>query len=238
MRLHVPPAALAAGRVELAGEPFHHLVHVLRARRGDRVTLFDGAGREAEATVETLGEAGATLCAGEPREVPRPAVDLTLLLGLLKGEKMDLVVQKGTELGMTRLVPLAVAHAVVRLDEARHGGRLARWEKIAREAARQCGRADVPEITPVVAPDEAFRAATGLRLCFHEREPAPLAPLLVGAPPAATLAVGPEGGFSSAEIAAARHTGFHVVSLGPRVLRAETAAIAALAICSHALAPA
>src|SRR5512134_3176390 len=107
MRLHV--AALAAGRVELSGEAFHHLVRVLRARRGDRVILFDGAVREAA----------------------RTGVELTLLLGLLKGEKMDLVVQKATELGVTRIVPLASAHAVVRLDDARGRSRVARWEKIA-----------------------------------------------------------------------------------------------------------
>jgi 16S rRNA (uracil1498-N3)-methyltransferase len=233
MRLHV--AALAAGRVELTGEPFHHLAHVLRARRGDRVVLFDGAGREADAVVDAVAADAALLTAGPPRAAAGATVELTLLVGLLKGEKMDWVVQKATELGVTRIVPLAAAHAVVRLDGARRASRIARWEKIAREAARQSGRADVPAVAAVTPPATAFvDTHSPLRLLFHERDAAPVAPHL-GPYPAAALAVGPEGGFAPDEVAAARAAGWQVVSLGPRILRAETAALAALAIVGHAL---
>jgi 16S rRNA (uracil1498-N3)-methyltransferase len=237
MRLFV--ARLAAGRLEVDGEGYHHLARVLRARRGDRVVLFDGAGVEADATVEDVGESTLALAVGAPRPAAVAGAPLTLLLGLLKGEKMDLVVQKATELGVARLVPLASAHAVVRLeDDARREARRARWQRIAREAARQSGRADVPEIAAVVEPRAAFAAAPpeALRLLFHERGAPPLRQLLGDRRPAAVVAaVGPEGGFAPVEVEEARAAGFLPCGLGPRILRAETAAIAALAVLAYAV---
>jgi 16S rRNA (uracil1498-N3)-methyltransferase len=236
MRLRLE--ALAAGPVELRGEAFHYLAHVLRARRGDRLVLFDGAGREAEATVDIVGDDALVLTAGEPRAAAPAGVPVTLLLSLLKGEKMDLVVQKATELGVARVVPLASAHAVVRLDGDRRESRRARWQKIAADAARQCGRADVPEIAEILTPQEAFAAAPAraMRLVFHERDAPPLRRVLGDAlPEEVVAAVGPEGGFAAAEIEAARAAGFLPAGLGPRVLRAETAAIAALAVLAFAL---
>ena len=236
MRLRVDE--LAAGPVELRGEAFHYLARVLRARRGDRVVLFDGAGREAEATVDNVGEDNLMVTAGEPRAAATTGVPVTLILALLKGEKMDLVVQKATELGVARIVPVASAHAVVRLDGERRDSRRGRWRKIASEATRQCGRADIPDIAEILTPEAAFSAAPphALRLIFDERDDPPLRQLLGSAPPVEVVAaVGPEGGFAPAEVEAARSAGFLPAGLGPRVLRAETAAIAALAMLSVAL---
>jgi 16S rRNA (uracil1498-N3)-methyltransferase len=230
---------LEAGRLEIAGEGFHYLVHVLRARRGDAVVLFDGAGREADATVEAVSAGALVLAVGPSRAAAGAAVAITLLLGILKGEKMDLVVQKATELGAARVVPLATARAVVRLQGSRGDARRVRWERIAREAARQARRADVPEIAPPAALADALAAspATALRLLFHEGDDAgPLRPALEPpAPSTVAVAIGPEGGFAPDEVALARDAGFQVVGLGKRVLRAETAAIAALAIVGYAL---
>jgi 16S rRNA (uracil1498-N3)-methyltransferase len=233
-RLHLPE--LAAGRVEIHGAGFHHLARVLRARRGDRVVLFDGAGREADAVVESIGDDALVLEVAAPREAITGGVSITLLVGLLKGEKMDWVVQKATELGVARLVPVVTDRAVVRLDEARAGARLARWARIAAEAARQSRRADVPEIATPVTLAEALAAAPphALRILCHEGEAAPLAGALRPTPEL-VIGVGPEGGFAPDEVTAARDAGFSVVGLGPRVLRAETAALAALAIADHLL---
>ena len=236
MRLHVKE--LSAGRLELRGEAFHYLARVLRVRREDRVVLFDGAGREADATVDSVGEEALVLTAGELRAAAAGGVPLTLLIALLKGEKMDLVVQKATELGVSRLVPLASAHAVVRLGDDRRDSRRGRWQKIASEAARQSGRADVPEIAEILPPEAAFAAAPpqALRLIFDERDAPPLRQVLADARPVEVVAaVGPEGGFAPAEVDAARAAGFLPAGLGPRVLRAETAAIASLAMLRFAL---
>jgi 16S rRNA (uracil1498-N3)-methyltransferase len=223
---------LAEGPRVLTGAGFHHLVHVLRARAGDTVVLFDGRGSEAEARVVRLWPTELLLQVGEVRRAGRAPVAVGLLVALLKGEKMDWVVQKATELGTARIVPVAAANAVVKLDEARGASRRERWERIAREAARQCGRADVPEIAEVVPFAEALAGATGWRLLLDERERGVSLRTLVPAPPprAVTVAVGPEGGFTPDEVAAGRAAGFAPCGLGPRVLRAETAAIAALAV--------
>lgn len=226
MRLLV--AGLRAGRLTVGGDGFHHLVRVLRARPGDRVVLFDGAGREADAVVVAVEGGEATLDAAEPRQAAPATTPITLHLALLKGEKMDWVVQKATELGVARIVPVETAHTVVRLSGERAGTRAQRWRKIAAEAARQCGRADVPEIDEPTPIEQTLRRPAPVRLFLHETATTPLPPTIAGAP--IWVAVGPEGGFSPAEVEAARAAGWSIVGLGPRVLRAETAALAILAI--------
>lgn len=241
-RLHV--ASLDSPSVIVTGDDHGYLCRVLRLRVGDELVLFDGAGREAPARIVTIdpGPGAVELALTAP---PGPAVvapaplALTLILGLLKGEKMELVVQKATELGVARIVPVSCARSVVRLDAARAGGRADRWRKIAREAARQCGRADTPTLTPVTSFAEAVAAAPAdaFRAIFYEdaRAVSLRRALPAMRPPAAVLAVGPEGGFDADEVAQARAAGFVVVGFGPRVLRAETAAIAALAVLGFAL---
>ena len=239
-RLWVPQ--LAAGRVAVSGADYRYLARVLRLGPGAPVTLFDGRGREARARVEVVdaGRGELVLWAEAPEAQAAPAaLDLTLLIALLKAEKMDLVVQKATELGAARIVPVRAARSVVRLDPARAAAKVTRWRTIAREAARQCGRSGVPAIAEPcdlaealkVGPGDAWRAiffegarASSLRAALPD-EPAT----------AAVLAVGPEGGFEDAEIDLARAAGFAVIGLGPRTLRAETDALAALAAVGYAL---
>jgi 16S rRNA (uracil1498-N3)-methyltransferase len=242
-RLYVDPARLASGSLRVDGADFRYLARVLRLREGDPVTLFDGQGHEAPARIAAIDADAAALelsvdavaaAARDPRRLP-----ITLLIALLKGEKMDLVVQKATELGVERLVPVAAARSVVHLDAARGAARVARWRKIAREAARQCDRADTPEIASIAGFAEALRlpAEGAFRVIFHEgARAASLRAALPAAPPrAAVVAVGPEGGFDAREIDAAEQAGFAVVGFGPRILRAETAAIAAISVVGYAL---
>ncbi len=243
-RLFVPPASLAAGALALGGEDHRYLARVLRVRAGDELVLFDGAGREARARIARVELA---LVHVVVEEAHRPADDeralrpITLLAAILKGDRTDLVVQKATELGVARIVPICGERSIVRLDEARARSRHARWEKVAREAARQCGRADSPVIDPAVTLAVATLAAAApadaLRLVLHERARShPLRTALTPPPDAGVVfATGPEGGWSNAEVDAAVTAGFLAVGLGPRVLRAETAAIAGMAILAYAL---
>jgi 16S rRNA (uracil1498-N3)-methyltransferase len=240
-RLFVAPARLQGERVTLAGEEHRRVCRVLRLQAGDRVTLFDGQGGECEAVLQPPTGRSVEAVIVARRAVAAPAgPSLTLLVGLTKGERMELVVQKATELGVARLWPVVTARAVPRLEAERAAGRRTRWLTIAREAARQCGRADTPvidEITPFAVALAAF-PASALRLLFWEEAASvPLRACLPATAPAqVVLAVGPEGGFAPDEVAAAEAAGFRVAGLGPRTLRAETAAIVALALVGYALA--
>jgi 16S rRNA (uracil1498-N3)-methyltransferase len=228
-------APLAEGAVALVGEARHYLGRVLRARIGERVVLFDGAGAEADATVVSFTEEALVLDVGPPRAGERTA-EIVLLVGLLKSDKLEWVIQKTTELGVTRIVPVAARHSISRVEGERAAGKVARWRKIAEEAARQSRRADVPEIDEVTGFSEALALAPpgAWRVIFHEGERGQrlVPPVGVGA---VCAAVGPEGGFADEEIAAAQAAGFHVAGLSRYVLRAETAAISAVAILAHCI---
>ncbi|HXU00062.1 MAG TPA: 16S rRNA (uracil(1498)-N(3))-methyltransferase [Polyangia bacterium] len=240
-RLFVPPDRLRAIPITVSGDEHHHLARVLRARPGDTITLFDGAGAEARARVVRVGRtetelaveagvgAGADAAPDDGRAARTP---LVLLTAVPRGGRMDFLVQKCCELGVARIIPVTTARSVARPEP----GRRARWEKIAREAARQCGRADVPV---VAAPAElaAALAAPDLperRVVLSPDAAArPLRALLPDRAPTAVL-VGPEGGLAAAEAEAARAAGFVPASLGPLILRVETAAIVAVALAAEA----
>ena len=248
-----PSGGAAAREVVLSAEESRHLRDVLRLRAGDEATVFDGEGREFACVVRESGGgrggrgeargAAAVLDVRGPVEPPRPESPLALVLAvaLLKGEKFDLVVQKATELGVRAVVPVVTRRADVRLRDARDAGaRLERWRRLALEAAKQSGRARVPAVAEPVEFSEFVALSPSedaLRLMFSERDGATLAEALIGMgaadAPALTALVGPEGGWESEEIDAALASGWRVVTLGGRVLRAETAAIAVAALLQH-----
>jgi 16S rRNA (uracil1498-N3)-methyltransferase len=239
-RLFVPPERLRDDIVVLGSDDHRYLIRVLRLRAGDEVVLFDGTGQEARARIERISPRAAELRVLERAQAAVPVgPEITLLVGIPKGEKMEFVVQKATELGAARIVPVRSARFIGPQEVTRQAARRQRWIKIAREAARQCGRADVPEVSAPVdfasalatAPEDALRLlfweeARGVRL--RERLPA-------AKPARIVLLVGPEGGFEAQEVELARKAGFEVVGLGPRTLRAETAAMAILAVVGYAL---
>jgi len=235
-RLYVPRARLAGEGVTLTGPEHRHLARVLRARPGETLTLFDGAGGEVEAEVVRIDREATELRLGARRAVAGPAVAITLLSAVPRGSRMDFLVQKTAELGVARIIPVLTERSVARPEA--EAGRRARWEKIAQEAARQCGRADVPVVDAPVALPEAL-ARRGLperRLALFEGERSrSLRAALGGAAPGPTaLLVGPEGGFVAPELAAAEAAGFESVGLGARILRVETAAIVAVALVAEA----
>lgn len=223
-RLHVP-ALPPAGVVALPEEEAAHLVRVLRARPGDVVRLFDGRGREVEAVVGAAGRSGASAEIVRAVDAPRPAREVTLCAAVPRGERMEWLVEKCTEAGAARILPLAARRSVRR--EAGPNA-LRRWRRAAVEAAKQCGRADVPEVAEPAPVAEVLRRCEGQPL-FEARPEASVcaAQALRGAGPVA-LFVGPEGGLDAEESAALEAAGALGFSLGPLVLRVETAALLAV----------
>lgn len=230
-RFFVPAASLAGDAIDISGEPLHHLRTVLRLGPGTEVLLLDGAGNCCRARLETVGRdrAAATITARwAEEEHPCP---LRLLQSLPKGDKFDLVLQKGTELGISCFQPVLSGRAVSRPET----GRTPRWERIVTEAARQSRRPRLPQLAPLLPLAAALASVSEpLKLVFWEKGARPLAEALPLRPPAGiALLVGPEGGFAENEVAAVTAAGFVPVHLGPRILRTETAGLAAAAVLQY-----
>jgi 16S rRNA (uracil1498-N3)-methyltransferase len=241
-RCFVPAALAGQSQLMLPEGPSTHIARVLRLRAGAALTLFDGRGGEFEATILAVDKHGVRVELGTHRAIEREApVAVTLLQCVIRAERMDFIVQKATELGVAAIVPVQSRHGVVRLDESAMQRRQRHWQAIATGACEQCGRNRIPELhAPVgfeVACTGEYGAAgagsqarllldpAGTRSLAQTLESPPLKPLT-----AVSVMIGPEGGFGDDEIALAREHGFQICSLGPRVLRAETAPIAALAV--------
>src|ERR1044071_3101943 len=238
-RFFLPREKFRGDRAVIDGQELTHLGRVLRLHTGDAVTLFDYSGREHDAVIDFLTESRGELRILRSYESGRdPALPITLAVGLTKGEKLDFVVEKATELGVGAVMPFSSAYSVPKLDSEKIGKRTERWRKIAVSAAKQCGRARVPEILPVCDFRELIdqsRTET-LKIIFWEKETERSLQQIFAVPPypkALLLAVGPEGGFAAAEAEAAASKDFLSVQIGRRILRAETAALAALALAQH-----
>jgi 16S rRNA (uracil1498-N3)-methyltransferase len=216
----------------------HHLLDVLRVTDSDRVECVDGAGRWYAARVARRSKRELQLDIVEQGQEPRSTLAVRLVPALIKPERFDWLIQKTTELGVERISPVITTRSVVRLSGDRTMGRVARWRRIAKEAAQQCGRATVPRIDAPVAFQEAvLQLGSGLILLATLAVAGrPLREALAERPGVASAAVliGPEGDFTVEEVALAQRYGAVPVSLGRRVLRSETAAIAVLAILEHA----
>lgn len=213
------------------GERAHYLGRVMRVRRGDELVAFDGHGAEYPCQVTDITKQRVVLAPGE-RSAPdnESKLRVRLIQGISRGDRMDAVVQKATELGVHRISPVSSEFSVVRLDRSRSQKKTGHWQKIAQSACEQCGRNTVPQIDE---PAELLSAVSdchsGTRVVLLPGSTQPLAEL-PGPGDDVVLLVGPEGGFSEKEGQLALEHGFLPRSLGPRILRTETAAIAAIAI--------
>ena len=235
-RFFVPKRNLREKRAVIDGAELAHLKRVLRLVPGDRITVFDDSGWEHEAVIRELFADRGDLEIIRSYEAGRESsLTVTLAVGLTKGEKMDFVIEKATELGVQTIAPFTSAFSVPKWDERKIAARTTRWQKIALSASKQCGRTRVPEILPLCE----FRAlverdsTAALKLLFwenerhqslrqaHEKYPRAGSVLVV---------IGPEGGFNSQEAELAQAHDFQPVCLGKRILRAETAAVAALSL--------
>lgn len=238
-RFFVPKKSLEGKKARLGGQELEHMRKVLRLQPGDHVTLFDDEGWEHEAVIrsytERLGEMEILTSRKPERESP---IEVTLAQALGKGEKMDFVVEKATELGVRRIAPFLSSRTIPKLDKEKMERRQARWNKIALSAAKQCGRTQVPEILAVSDFPELLGKPwqCQLKLFFWEGESGQTLAQLQqesGRVDSMLLVIGAEGGFSSEEASAALRHGFKAVRLGRRILRTETAALAALAIVQY-----
>lgn len=230
MRLHRAFVPELGEEIELKGPEAHRLLHVLRLGPGDRVRVFDGQGHEALAEIVAVhkNRLRLRLLAPEARDA-EPPVPIVLYVALLKGDKLADVVRAGTELGASAFVPLITARSV---PKSLGPQKLERLRRIAREAAKQSGRARVPEVSPPMPLAEVPAVEAGL--LAHPMASKRVGEVLDPTRPLA-LATGPEGGFTDAEVAGLVERGFVPVYLGPRILRAETAPLALLALVTAGL---
>jgi len=232
IRVYTDAALAAGGRTTLAGTAASHVSRVLRLRAGDPVTLFNGDGWDYPGVVAALrGDRVEVDLRPRAPGLPESPLAITLLQGISRGERMDLVIQKATELGVVRIVPVQASRSVVRLDGRQAQRKQDHWRAVAVAASEQCGRARLPAVEPPCSLDDALAraAAAGPRLLLAPGSMHPLAAVAAGTS-AATLLVGPEGGLAPAEEATAIRAGFEPRTLGPRILRTETAAIAAVTV--------
>lgn len=227
----------------LRAEEARHLAGAFRARRGEPVAIFDGEGRRWQGRVAEIGRGEVRIAELAPLAPNEPPVDVDLLQALPKGERWEWILEKGTELGARRFLPLLTARTVARVPTERLEHRVDRWRKLVLAAAKQCERGRVPSVFPPRELEACLQtlgpAQPGeVRLFLSEREPAVSRPPPRPRPGVAqvgpgtariTLAVGPEGGWSGQDRGALAAAGFGPWSLGPRILRSETAAVAALA---------
>lgn len=215
--------------VELESGPSQHLSRVLRMQEGSELVLFDGRGGEYPSVISSLGKKQVTVATGAHRQLERESpLRVHLGIAVSRGERMDWVVQKATELGVARITPLFSERTEVKLKGDRAEKKVAHWQQIATSACEQCGRNQVPEVAPLRSLQSWLTEVQGdLKLVLHHRADVQDD---TATPQSLVLLVGPEGGLSESEIAAAEHQGFQSLRLGDRVLRTETAPLAALAI--------
>jgi 16S rRNA (uracil1498-N3)-methyltransferase len=233
-RFTLQPEQLAGGRVTFDAAESHHLARVLRLRSGDTIVATDGSGRDYTIRLESVGDVATGMVLAEAAGAPASPLAITLIQGVPKGDKMEAIVRAATELGVARMHPALCERTIVRLEAARWRDRARRWQRVAREAAKQCGRAIIPEVEPPrpLAEWLADPGRADLALCLWEGDAVPLRSLLDAAssPRSAVVVVGPEGGLAESEVATARAGGFAVASLGRRILRTETAGPAIVAV--------
>jgi 16S rRNA (uracil1498-N3)-methyltransferase len=231
-RVYVDAPVAAGKRLVVDGSAANHITRVLRLRNGDALTVFDGSGGEFGARIEEFRKDSVVVCVEDHRPLDRESpLPLTLAQGISRGERMDWIIQKATELGASRIVPLFTKRSVVRLDEKQAERKLQHWRAIAVAACEQCGRNRIPDLA---APMDFFDVlpadASGVtRLLLSPTGDLRIDDLQDVAK-GITVLIGPEGGLEDVEQEAAIAAGFKAVRLGPRVLRTETAAIAALTI--------
>ena len=229
-RVYVDVPLTSGSLIELPAAAAQHLAKVLRVRGGEEIVLFTGDGREFDAAVESIRGSRVTASVGAGRAVDRESpLAVTLVQCIARADRMDVIVQKATELGVTRIVPVMSRRSIVRLDAAQAASKSEHWLAISVAACEQCGRNRLPAIE---APRQLIRylgdaPRRGARLVLEPEADRSGAGIDIDTE--VEIAIGPEGGFDPEELEAFRVSGFASVALGPRVLRTETAAIAALA---------
>ena len=237
-RFYVPQPRIENGMLKIEGDEVKHIRKVLRLKAGDEIVVFDGLGREVEGTIveERLSSVVIRIQNIFSSERDSP-LEVTLAQSLLKGEKMDYLIQKATELGVKEIIPFFSSRSVPFLEKSRRLKRHHRWEKIAVEASKQCGRGVVPKLESLQDYSDMLQMASteDLRLILWERDGIKLKEVLERSKGKRKIffIIGPEGGFNQLEVDEAKKVGFLPVTLGRRILRAETASLCFLSILQY-----
>lgn len=219
--------------VALPPEEAEHLVRVLRLRAGDTIAAFDGRGREYLANIESISRRAVMIRpTARRRPAPEPSVRLTVAIAVTKGDRMDAAVRDSAMLGASVVQPVVSARTETSPASLARGRRVERWRRVAIASVKQCGRAVVPEIRdPLPLPQYLRTEASDLRLMLVEPRAEGSSTLAgVSTPESAALLIGPEGGWTSEEIASACQSGFHAITLGQRTLRADVMPVAAISV--------
>ena len=237
-RFFVPPDAVKGNSIIIGGREAHHILDVMRLKISDNVVTFDGTGKEYTGVIKDISGNSLTVDIIETR-VPseKEASQITLLQALPKKEKMDYIVEKSTELGVHSIAPVITGRTIPDWSEPKKRSQAERWRKIAREAAKQCGRLDIPEVLEITNFVKAVKNFTGfdMRLmAVLNNQTIPVKDAISGFKIGKiVIAIGPEGDFTAAEARSAGAAGFRAISLGPRVLKSDTAGLALLSILSY-----
>ncbi|MDD5198264.1 MAG: 16S rRNA (uracil(1498)-N(3))-methyltransferase [Terrimicrobiaceae bacterium] len=244
-RFFLPAGDLLSDTPTLSGDEAHHCLNVARHAPGDKIVLFDGRGREATAQILTANKREASLRVLHRAASAPIACHVTLAQAVPKGKNMDLIVEKAVELGASDIVPLLSDRTIVQLDAREAAAKQAKWRTIALEACKQCGQNWLPEVAPPLTPKAFFeqrRPAGLLLIASLQADSRPIKPTLAayaadhgGPAREVTILVGPEGDFTPAEVNLAKSHGCQPVTLGPIILRTETAAIYCLSVLGHEL---
>ena len=239
-RIYLPRQLEMGSLIELADDDFRYIKNVLRLKPGESITLFGFEGHEYHARIEEIAARAVSARIDGVERIPEPDIRIVLAQSLPKGDKMDLITQKATELGVSVIIPFHSSRSIPKLVEGKAKERVRRWRKIALEACRQSGRADIPEISEIVSFEEMLLKAgdKGLKLIFWEAESGLGIKQVLRAPENEAqkhylIVVGPEGGFSAEEVQKATAAGMISVSLGRQVLKVETASLAILSIIQY-----
>ena len=242
-RFFVENLAAKGKKVLITGKELHHLKDVSRLKRGDDIIVFDGKGLEFLGSIELISKDAAHILLKKQLDTTRESpFEIILAQGIAKGEKMDFIIQKTTELGVSRVIPFVTSRTVPRADKEQAAKKAQRWQRIALEAAKQCGRNAVPQIEQLITFAEVLNTTFPgnkkyLKIISWEAEKKnSIKEILKPDGTSGCIAlIGPEGGLSEAEVNQAKEKGFMPVSLGPRILRAETAAISMVTIIQYEL---
>ncbi len=245
-RFFLPPDSLLQDAPALEGDEAHHCLHVLRHNVGDKIVVFDGRGHEATAEISAAAKHSVTLRILHRATTPQVRCRITLAQAVPKGKNMDLIVQKAVELGAAAIDPILSERTVVQLDAADLAAKRAKWQAIALEACKQCGQNHLPDVALPVTPKVFFeqnRPKGLLIIASLQSDSQPLKSVLRAwqdqhdseLPDEVTVFVGPEGDFTPAELSLAKSHGCQPITLGPIILRTETAAIYCLSVLAHEL---
>ncbi len=237
-RFYVPQPKIEKGTLRIEGDEARHIRKVLRLKEGDEIIVFDGSAKEYEGKIVEEKASSVVISIQNilfsEKESP---LEITLAQSVLKGEKMNYLIQKATELGIKRIIPFFSSRTIPLLEKSGRLGRFRRWERIAIEASKQCGRGVIPKIEAIQDYSEMLQniAPNFLRLILWEREGAKLKEILEGLKEEMKVffIVGPEGGLSQEEVDLSKEKGFIPITLGKRILRSETASLCLLSILQY-----